>query len=106
MCLGFKIKDFHCLWTVTSTQRLALPAGGWGEMTPFCRSQLLARNVPENAATPTRRVHAVLGIIVYEFGLYLWGSHSGRDAKYPHERLHSSENNMEALEPSVDPGDP
>ena len=43
------------------SQRLALPAGGWDEITPFYRNQLQAKYTPENAQTPTRRVHAVLG---------------------------------------------
>ena len=34
---------------------------GRDETTPFGRNQPKARNLPRNAATPIRRVHAVLG---------------------------------------------
>ncbi len=44
-------------------QRGALPAGGREERTPLCRNQLEPRKPLENAATPTRRVHAVLGAL-------------------------------------------
>ncbi len=42
-------------------QRGALPAGGREDGTLLCRNQPPASELPENAATPTRRVHAVLG---------------------------------------------
>ena len=50
----------ECTW---AAQRRALPAGGWDETTPFCRNQLRAKKLPENAQSPTSRVHAVLGRI-------------------------------------------
>src|SRR6266540_649356 len=44
-----------------ATQRCALPAGGRDETTRFDGTNLKPRKLPENAATPTSRVHAVLG---------------------------------------------
>ncbi len=49
-----------CALVEAAAQRCALPAGGRDERTLLCRNQLQARNLPENAQTPTRRVHAVL----------------------------------------------
>ncbi len=46
-----------------ASQRCALPAGGWDGATCFDGTSLEARKLPENAASPTRRVHAVLGRI-------------------------------------------
>jgi hypothetical protein len=47
-----------------AAQRFALPAGGRDERTPLCRNQFQATQLFENAATPTRRVHAVLGTML------------------------------------------
>jgi hypothetical protein len=44
-----------------AAQRLALPAGGRDEAMPLDGINLKPRKVPENAPTPTSRVHAVLG---------------------------------------------
>ena len=44
-----------------AAQRLALPAGGWDETTPFGGTNFKPHKLPENAQTPTSRVHAVLG---------------------------------------------
>jgi hypothetical protein len=48
---------------IASAQRLALAAGGRGETTPFYRNNFKSRKLPENAQTPTSRVHAVLGSV-------------------------------------------
>jgi hypothetical protein len=48
-----------------AAQRLALPAGGWDELTPVCRNQLQAVKTLENAQSPTSRVHALLGALNY-----------------------------------------
>jgi hypothetical protein len=47
----------------SATQRLALPAGGRDEATCFAGTDFKPRKLLENAATPTRRVHAVLGAL-------------------------------------------
>jgi len=55
-----------------AAERLALPAGGWDEATPFYRNPLQARNLPKNAQTPTRRVHAVLGCFLGTLMGWVW----------------------------------
>ncbi len=45
----------------STAQRCALPAGGRDEMTLLWRNRLQPETCLKNAATPTRRVHAVLG---------------------------------------------
>jgi len=49
-------------------ERFALPAGGWDEKTPFDGTNFKPHKLPENAQTPTRRVHAVLGGNLFLFG--------------------------------------
>ncbi len=60
----FKIASLLILVNIVAAQRCALPAGGRDETTLLCRNQPPARNLPENAATPTRRVHAVLAALL------------------------------------------
>jgi len=43
------------------SQGFALPAVGGTRQRRFAGTNLKPRKLPENAATPTRRVHAVLG---------------------------------------------
>ncbi|HET9914928.1 MAG TPA: hypothetical protein VFQ13_23770 [Anaerolineales bacterium] len=52
---------FIALRYSSATQRLALPAGGRDETTHLVGTNFEPQKLPENAATPTRRVHAVLG---------------------------------------------
>ncbi len=47
-----------------SAQRCALPAGGRDEGRHFAGTSFEPRKLPENAQTPTRRVHAVLGSLM------------------------------------------
>ncbi|RPI91864.1 MAG: hypothetical protein EHM40_14590 [Chloroflexi bacterium] len=44
-----------------------LDPAGRDEVTPLCRNRLEPRELLENAASPTRRVHAVLGGIAIVF---------------------------------------
>jgi len=57
---------------IEPAQRLALPAGGWDEITLFTGTNFKRRKQPKNAQTPTSRVHAVLGAF-YAIRVYqLW----------------------------------
>jgi hypothetical protein len=47
----------------SAAQRLALPAGGRDETRHFDGTNFKPRKLPENAQTPTSRVHAVLGAL-------------------------------------------
>jgi hypothetical protein len=44
---------------------MALPAGGRDERTPFARTNLKPQKLPENAQTPTSRVHALLACALF-----------------------------------------
>jgi hypothetical protein len=52
-------------------ERRALPAGGRDETTPLYRNQPQATEMSENAATPTSRVHAMLGVTLRSYGINL-----------------------------------
>ena len=54
---------FECL--ERAAERFALPAGGRDETTPFAGINSKPQKLPENAPTPTSRVHAVLGGICH-----------------------------------------
>jgi hypothetical protein len=54
---------FFCYRCYCSPQ-LALPAGGREETMLFYGTNLEPRKLPENAQTPTSRVHAVLGAVL------------------------------------------
>jgi hypothetical protein len=49
----------------TSRRTVCVTRGGRDEVTPLYRNQPQARNLLENAQTPTRRVHAVLGSFLF-----------------------------------------
>jgi len=61
----FTMSNFQVSWDSDGQPNgLRYPRVGGTRQRHFAGTNLKPRNLPENAATPTRRVHAVLGALV------------------------------------------